>query len=269
MNKIISIFIVILLLILIIAYCQYDHGLAPLPAKLAARVIFRNSPPENTQGIYLVVAPEFPPHAINELFQSPNSLPLDQDTVYTEMELPFGHYEAVSLWWYNKETESNLADVLAMPLDYDNDFLPLSFDLTPEQPVFELDMYANWQRVNRDAAIEGTIYFKGAFPNNTLVTAIAAYLYKPEVNIHYLLWLKSIDFSIDTNPYKFHLPVRHGTVRHIAVFWLPDHAALTDFETIGIYEDPNNPGQPGKLSIKAGETVTGIDIHADWSIINP
>jgi len=55
---------------------------------------------------------------------------------------------------------------------------------------------------------------------------------------------------------------------YIAVYWLPDHAALTDFKNLGFYEDPTKPGTPGKLSIKAEETISGIDIHADWSSIN-
>ncbi len=268
-QRLIIFFWLLILFAVIILCCSYDHGIAPLPGKLAATIYFRNTAPANTQGIYLVVAPKFPPHAINELFHSPNSLPIDQDTVYTEMELPFGRYEAISLWWYNTETKSNLADVLAMPLDPENDFLPLGFDLTPEQPVYKIDLYCNWQRVDRDATIEGTVYFNGPFPDNTLVTAIAAYLYKPEANVHYLLWLKSIDFSVDDNPYHFRLPVRHGTVRYIAVFWLPEHAALTDFITVGIYEDPTNPGQPGQLSIKANETISNIDINADWSLTKP
>ena len=269
MKKIVSIILAFLFLILIIVYCEYDHGIAPLPGTVEATIIFRNEPPEDTQGIYLVVAPKFPPHAINELFHSPNSLPIDQDTVVTTMELPLGHYEAVSLWYYSTRTESNLADILAIPLDPKNNYLPLNFDITPEEPVFKTKMYANWQRVNRDAAIEGTIYFNGPFPDNTLITAIIAYLYEPEESIEFLLWMRSIDFSIDENPYKYSLPVRHGTIRHLAVYWLPEHAALTDFQVVGFYEDPNNPGQSGKLSISAGETISNIDIYADWSLIKP
>jgi hypothetical protein len=269
MKKIVSIILAVLLLILIIVYCEYDHGIAPLPGTVEATIIFRNEPPEDTEGIYLVVAPKFPPHAINELFHSPNSLPTDQDTVVTTMELPYGHYEAVSLWFYSTRTESNLADILAIPLDPENNYLPLNFDITKEEPVFKTKMYANWQRVNRDAAIEGTIYFNGPFPENTLITAIIAYLYEPEESIEFLLWMRSIDFSIDDNPYQYRLPVRHGTIRHLAVYWLAEHAALTDFQVVGFYEDPNNPGQSGELRISAGETISNIDINADWSLIKP
>jgi hypothetical protein len=247
--------------------CNVDHGIAPLPGKIAVAIYFRGTPPSNTQGIYLIVTPDFPPHAINELYHSPNSLPIDQDTVYTEMELPFGHYDAVSLWWYNTETESNLADVLALPLDPNNDLKPLGFDITPENPMFEIDLYANWSRVDRDAAIEGTIYFNGPVPENTHITAVAAYQYQPEENIHYLLWLKSMDYSIDKNPYHYRLPVRHGNVNYLAVFWLPERAELPNFRTIGIYREQNNSDQPGKLSIPADTTISGIDIYADWSLI--
>lgn len=262
-------YIFFIFVVVVLTSCEYDHGIAPLPGKLATTVYFRGTPPENTQGIYLIVAPIFPPHAINELYQSPNSLPIDKDTVYTEMELPYGHYEAICLWWYSTETKSNLADVLALPLDVNNNLLPLSFDVTQEKPVFEIELYANWNRVDRDAAIEGTIYFNGPFPENTLATAVAAYQYKPVENVHYLLWLKSMDFSIDQNPYHYRLPVHHGSVNYIAVFWLPQRAKLTDFKTLAFYKDHNNPDQPAKVSLTAGQTITGIDIFADWSVIKP
>lgn len=268
MNKLLLL-LLIYLVILLLTTCHMDHGIAPLPGKVVAKIYFRGSHPPDTQGIYLIVAPVFPPHAINELYHSPNSLPIDKDTVSAEMELPCGHFDAISLWWYSTETESNLADVLALPLDPANNLMPLGFDITPEAPVFEIELYANWNRVNRDATIEGTIYFNGPFPENTHVTAVAAYQYQPKENIHYLLWLKSMDYSINKNPYPYRLPVRHGNVEYIAVFWLPERAELTNFRTIGIFEHPRNPGNPGQLSIAANETATGIDIYADWSKISP
>jgi len=251
---------------LIMLHCHVDHGLAPLPASLSVRVIFRNTPPENTQGIYLTVSPTFPPHAINEMHHLPNSLPIDRDTVETEMALPYGHYDAVALWWYSKETESNFADVLGLPLDVNNNLLPMGFELTPESPHRHMDLYANWERVSRDASVSGSIFFNGPFPENTLATAVAAYQYAPESDVHYLLWLKSMDFSVGpaslnyhaaANRYDFHLPIRHGRVNYIAVFWLPEQAGLTDFQVLGVYEQP--------LSVAAGEHRTGIDIEADWS----
>lgn len=259
----------LIFLLVLISKCSTDHGIAPLPGKIVATIYFRGIPPANTQGIYLVVAPEFPPHAINELYHSPNSLPIDKDTVYAEMELPYGHYDAVSLWWYNIETESNLADVLALPLDPGNNLMPLSFDISAENPVYEIELYANWSRVDRDATIEGTIYFNGPFPENTHITAVAAYQYEPTENIHYLLWLKSMDYSIDKNPYHYRLPVRHGNIDYLAVFWLPERADLTDFRTIGVFKNPNIPNEIGKLRVPADTIIKNIDIYADWSLINP
>ncbi len=259
---------VIFLFVTLLLYCSVDHGIAPLPGMLKVKVVFRGTPPANTEGIYLIVAPQFPPHAINELFHSPNSLPIDQDTVETQMALPYGSYDAMSLWWYNKETKSNLADVLSLPLDIHNQLLPLGFELTPEQPVFEYTMHANWNRVDRDASIEGTIYFNGPYPKNTLATAIAAYKYEPQANVHYLVFLKSMDFTVEGNPYKYKLPMSSGSVGYIAVFWLPERAALTDFRILGIYENPDFPGVPKTLMLKENEVRRGIDIHADWSVID-
>lgn len=258
------IFIGLLLMLSVIIFCRIDHGLAPLPGKLVAHVTFHGKPPKDTQGIYLIVAPKFPPHAINELYHSPNSLPIDQKYATAEMDLPYGHYDMLSIWWYSTETKSNLADWLVLPLDW-RDLMPLGFDITPAQPEFHIDLDAFWDRVDHNAAIEGTIYFNGPFPPNTMVTAVAAFSLKPETGGQFLAWLRAIDFSIGSNPYHYRLPVTDGYIQYVAVFWLPEHAALTDFSTLGFYEDPHNPGQPGYLEIDVGQTVKGIDIYADWN----
>ncbi len=256
-----------LLAALLVVGCSSDHGLAPQPGRLVVDVFFRGTPPPTTQGIYLIVAPQFPPHAINELYHSSNSLPIGRDSVRTVIDLPYGHYDAISLWWYSTETKSNLADVLALPIVQDSTGLwqPMSFDLTRSTPSSYVQLYPDWNKVNRDASLEGTITFSGPFPKNTLATAVAAYAYEPKSNIEYLTYMKSIDFSVGTNPYHYKLPIRSGTVNYVVVLWLPERAAMTGFTELGILEDPAQPGAPLKLRIKTGETRTGLDIRADWS----
>ncbi|HPG84911.1 MAG TPA: hypothetical protein PKY55_16645 [bacterium] len=256
-----------LLAALLVMGCSSDHGLAPVSGRLVVDVFFRGTPPPTTQGIYLIVAPQFPPHAINELYHSSNSLPIGRDSVRAVIDLPYGHYDAISLWWYSNETKSNLADVLALPIVQDSAGVwgAKGFDLTRNNPSDYVKLYPDWNKVNRDASLEGTITFSGPFPKNTLATAIAAYAYEPKSNIEYLLYMKSIDFSIGANPYKFKLPIRSGTVSYLVVLWLPERAAVTGFTELGFYQDPGAPGLPAKLKIKAGETRTGLDIQADWS----
>jgi len=260
-------FLIILAAAALGAGCSGDHGLAPQPGRLVVDVFFRGTPPPATQGIYLIVAPQFPPHAINELYHSSNSLPIGRDSVRAVIDLPYGHYDAISLWWYSTETKSNLADVLALPIIQDSAGVwgAKGFELTRSNPSEYVKLYPDWNKVNRDASLEGTITFSGPFPKNTLATAIAAYAYEPESNIEYLLYMKSIDFSIGTNPYRYKLPIRSGTVNYVVVLWLPERAAMTGFTELGILEDPAQSGTPLKLKIKAGETRTGLDIQADWS----
>ncbi len=253
-------------LIVLIA-CSVDHGIAPLPGRLQVDVSFRGEAPPNTQGVYLIVAPQFPPHAINELYQVPNSLPLDQKSVTTFIDLPYGHYDAFALWWYSKDTKSNLADMLAMPLDYTNYYLPMGFDITRENPVVKKSLIADWNSVNRDATLKGTVRFNAPFPANTLAVAVAAFKFIPEAPVHFLIYLKSIDFGVNENPYDFVLPVRRGTTGYIAVYWLPENAALMDFKRIGLYSEPGAPDQPASVSLASGETLGGIDIEADWEKI--
>ena len=246
--------------------CNVDHGLAPLPGTLVLTVKFIGTAPAKTQGIYVTVAPHFPPHAINEVYHSPNSLPIDRDSVYTEIVLPYGHYDSIALWWYSNEVEANLADVLSIPYDPWK-LEPRGFDITPETPVYVMPITVNWANVDRDAAIEGTVTFSGPFPDDTEITAVAAYKKKPEKKFEYLLYLKSIDFSIDKNenPYHYRLPVVSGSVQYVAVFWLPDKAGLTDFRTVGFYRDPNDPDKPKRLNPAKGQEIKNIDIYADWS----
>lgn len=271
-------FPIIFILVICLFQCDIYHGLAPLPGKLTVKVTFRGEPPPNTEGIYLIVMPQFPPQAINQLYHSSNSLPINQDTVYTEIPLPYGHYEAYSLWWYSLETESNLADVLALKTvtDENLDLIPDFFDITPENPVVEKSLPANWNWVTRNSVIEGTIHFSGLFPENTMAMAIAAYTYEPKEDIDYLRFLKAIDFGVGPESrnydskkmtYTYRLPLRHGEVKYLAIFWLPERADLTDFVTIGFYQDSLNPNIPGILTIPPDTTLSNIDVYADWSNI--
>ncbi len=249
--------------------CNVDHGLAPLPGRLELTVIFRNEPPSDTQGIYLTVMPDFPPRAINEVFHSPNSLPIDQDTVRTEIVLPYGDYSAIALWWYSTQVESNLADILAIPIDFTGGLKPLGFTLSEDNPIESMIVRANWEKVNRDAAIEGTIYFDEPFPENTDITAVAAFKTEPQSDIDYLIQLKSIDLSVpqDVKSYKYRLPVKNGSVGYVGVFWLGQRGDLNDFMSVGEYRDPRDSTKIGILRPDAGETITGVDIHVDWSRI--
>ncbi|MBN2104851.1 hypothetical protein JW835_12495 [bacterium] len=261
---------IIIFFILSQSACEVDHGLAPVPGRLRAQVAFRGNPPEDTQGVYLIVAPEFPPHAINELFQSPNSLPLNQDTVWTEIDLPYGHYEAYGLWWYSKDTRSNLADILAMPFD-GMTFEPLGFTISKEEPFVERHLNANWENMNRDAAIRGTVYFEGEFPENTAVTAVAAFNQKPLSVVFYLVWLKSIDMTVEkgVKQHNFILPIKSGYVGYIAIFWLAENAPLYDVQIIGEAMDPDRPGELWKKAVKPDSTLSGVEIFVDWEQVKP
>lgn len=260
----------ITLLFILYSGCDVDHGLEPLPGKLRTKVIFRGDKPADTQGVYMIVAPEFPPHAINELFQSPNSLPLEQDTVWTEIDLPYGHYEAFGLWWYSKDTRSNLADILTMPFDGITGE-PLGFTLTSEEPIIERTLHANWDNMNRDASIEGTVYFQGDFPKNTDLTAVAAFYTVPQTVVHYLVWLKSIDITVETGTksHNFVLPIKSGYVGYIAIFWLAENTSLRDIQIVGEAKDPKNPAKLWQKTVKMDSTVKGVEIFVDWNEVKP
>lgn len=265
------VFLCLLPILFLLSCSNDDHGIAPLPGALELQLKFYSKQiPEDTQGVYLFVAPKFPPHAINEMFMSPNSLPLGQDTIYTTMNLPYGHYEAIGLWWYNKKTISNLADAynLKSVARIDTQYV-YQFDITKEEPVHSTDMWVDLRQMNRDAFIEGTITFNGPFPKDTYAVAIAAYHSRiPTAKIDYLALLESMDFSIGENPYHYKLPIKSSNrIVYLVVFWLSETGGLDDFQTLGFYQDPKKPGIPGEIKLKSGKTATGIDILADWNNI--
>ena len=259
-------------IILLIIGCDIDHGIEPLNGRLEAKIIFSGKPPENTEGIYLTVAPIFPPHAINEMFHSPNSIPLNQDTVEASLDLPYGHYEALIIWWYSKETKSNLADILSIVPD--NYGKPQSFDLTKESPVFRFNKLKLTPAIlDRPSTLKGKITFNGPFPSNTWVTTVVAYWHEPVKDVDYLTLLKSIDFSVGpssdnfdpaTNTYTYTLPVQNSVpIGYIAVFWLPEQAGITDFRVLGTYDFSSIPGK--EFNFREATVMDSLDIQADWS----
>ena len=271
MKKIIPALLVFIFLGLLFR-CSTDHGLEPVKGRLEARIIFSGDPPANTEGIYLAVAPVFPPHAINELYHSPNSLPLDQDTVEVSLDLPYGHYDAFIIWWYGKDTKSNLADILSIVPD--NTGNPQSFDLTEESPVYRFNkLRLSPEILDRPSALKGTITFNGPFPDNTWATAVVAYSAEPVSDLDYIVRLKSIDFSVGptsenfdaaTSTYTYNLPIQNKiSIKHIAVFWLPEQAGITDFRVLGTYDFSNQPD--GEFVFEEPTTVDSLDIFADWN----
>ncbi|MBN1782855.1 hypothetical protein JW948_17100 [bacterium] len=257
--------IICLCILALLFGCDVDHGLEPMPGRLEVKAMFRGTPPADTQGAYLIVAPQFPPRAINELFQSPNSLPVGQDTVLTGIDLPYGHYEAYGLWWYSKDTRSNLADLLYLPMDLLTGE-PIGFDITPEQPLVQRTMKPNWDNMNRDASIRGTVHFLGDFPQESDITAVAAFHAEPKSVIHYLVWLKSIDITIEpgVKSHDFILPVKSGQIGYIAIFWLPKNAPIYDIQIVAECYDPDHPDEFWEKVLAPGETVEGVQINVDW-----
>lgn len=262
-------FVILLSVFLLVQSCVSDYGVEPLPGMVRGKIIYRGERPEETQGAYLIVAPQFPPHAINELYHSPNSVDTWRDTVEYEMALPYGSYEAIGLWWYGKTSRSNLADILALPLDPFHEFKPKGFQLTPENPEYTINLYANWAVVDRDGAIEGTVRFDGPYPPNTEATAVAAYADVPSKSSDYIVLLRSLDFSVTGNPFHYRLPVRHGTYKYVVVFWLAKRASLTDFKTLGFYRQLERPERPGRVKVEPGRAAKGVDIYASWENLQP
>lgn len=127
-----------------------------------------------------------------------------------------------------------------------------------------------------DSFISGTITYVGAWPDTTEWVRVAAFRRVPQSTMEILL--NPPTFS-DTLPrfvrsYNYKLKVPAGRYEWIVLAWKPvlkiysskDYGGL---DTLGIYFDPANPTRYGVVNVAEGQTITGIDIIADFSWLTP
>jgi hypothetical protein len=228
--------------------------------------------PKNTDEIRVALAKDFPPSNFLELLVSEKILVDASETVTSQivsydMQVPLGDYEAAFVIWKELGQSWRITDIVGAY----GDLATFQFEkitLTDEDPVADsVDIDINLNRVNRNAKIEGHIEFIGEWPVNTAAVALVAFktldISKalPEIAI--------LPKNVDAYDYQIKLNADSTgtTLELVSVAWLPEGANLLDFKFLGVYSDPDSPEVPVKVVIKPGETVTGIDIVADFANI--
>ncbi len=237
--------------------------------------MYTGDAPRRTDEIRLAAAYNFPPKDINELLFS-EQIPYDQDTVDYELYLPQGEYEVIALIWKEKNRSWNISDLIGV---YGGSFIgdqlvPTYQPITipNKQTVLKgIDIQANLNRVNRNAAIEGEILFEGDWPKDTGAIGIGAFTGIPEQGNVIDYFFKSIDinYSIPTFVTRTAYQLRvHATdtLKYLAVLWIDKEYDLGALQDIGFYRDSLDPSSPGVVVIPENlNRIENIDILVDFS----
>ena len=260
--------------LLIHLHCNIDHGLEPIHSKIGGEITFIGDIPPRTDEVRVAVIKDFPPRAINELLFS-DQIPFAEDAVAWEIYMPPGRYAAVVVVWKEKNQSWNLSDIIGL---YGGTFVGdmliptyLPVTIPDETSVIDtVDIQANLNRVNRDAAIEGTVTFTGEWPQNTGIVGIGAFVDTPEPGnlIDYYFNNVALDYTIPlfVSEYTYRLRVAStlGTLGYVSVIWIDASFDLTSIKDIGFYRDPENPDLPGSVPLTYNMTTSGIDITVNF-----
>jgi len=254
--------------------CRIDHGLEPIYSKIGGKIFFNGEIPRYTDEVRAVVVKEFPPKSVNQLLFS-DMIPYQQDTADYEIYLPEGTYDMVAVIWKEHNRSWNISDIIGLyGGTFVGDILIPTFKpvtVPHEYAVLDtIDIEANFNRVNRDAAIEGTVTFVGQWPENSGAIGVGAFREIPEKGNFIDYYFKSvyIDYGVATFVEKDDYLLRvHGgdTLKCIAVLWIDNTFDLTTIQDIGFYKDPQHPDQPGTVIVPKDSTLTGIDITVNFS----
>jgi hypothetical protein len=208
--------------------------------------------------------------------------------------VPKGEYAAVFAIWKEEDKSFNPADIIGLYGDlFTGEPIPVS--ITDDHMVAEnTDIEIDFAKVLRNAKIEGRIdYVKNgapapaeAWPSNTGVVAMGVFREipagfsqnnfdiqamnssRPFVPDDFNLLLTFEVLPVRVQQYEYRLRVSPADVKLVALFWLPEGDILTvinRIQVLGFYRDPNSPQLPGQFTIGENQTVSGIDITAEFA----
>ncbi len=267
--------IAVLAAVAALSSCQVDHGLYPADYQIRGQVIFfAGQPPANTERVEVFALKEFPPKDPQNFLYLGQSGALDYskgDTVPYAIPVSPTSYDLVGVLWKEKGRDWNLTGLMGIYTGGLQSFLPARVVVSKEHPVADgIDIFANWEVVNKDASISGTIHYSGAWPKETSLVLLAVYRVRPASEFQYLLF-ENVDYAqpvfVDSSSYR--LRVGAGLYNFVALFWVPrTMRSLADLVTLGFYRDPSDPSRPGTVSVASGSEATNVDIYVDFATVS-
>lgn len=270
-NIVIGLFTIVLLLWL---GCEIDHGLYPIRYAIKGKVIFlKGEPPANTDRVEVFALKEFPPKDPQNFLYLGQSGPLDYkrgNEIEYEIQVSRTTYQLIGVLWKEKGQDWSLTGLLGFYTGGFQSIFPDSVVITKEHPEAEnVNIYANWEVVSKDATISGNIYYAGTWPDDTQLVLLAIYPKKPVTEFQYLMF-ENVDYSqpIEVESSSYRLKVNGGIYNYVVIYWVGKSIKkLTDLVELGFYESPQNPGQPGRVEVRSGSTAERIDIYVDFNKI--
>lgn len=257
--------------------CDIDHGLKPPETRISGYVIFDGPPPPpSVAEVRVVAAKRFPPVNLTSDVIFSNQLKFNRDpsrtrpdTVAFEIITAPGSYPATGALWREGGQAWELTNVLGIYTD-PLQLAPKVITIDEQNPVFDdVVIESNWQLANRNAFIEGEITFRGEWPQNTELLALAVFPIVPNPqNPLQFLTLQALDIAIPTfssTPFRYRTRVPAGTHRFIAVFWKGRGSGLLDIRAIGFHRCAGDTLVPRAVVVADSTTASGSDIIVDLS----
>ncbi len=251
-----------------------DHGLEAnfFKGTVQGELQISSVVPAATDELRVALVQDFPPASLQGLVTS-DVIAVNKDTsvkmqtVPFALDAPLGEYEAAIVLWKALDQSFILTDIVGIFGNLER-FELTPIRLTEQTPVqAEVNIPLDLSRVNRTAAISGRIDFEGAWPANTSIVALVVLKSLADLTNGIPPAISFVPRDTQSLSYRVGLaPDRYSAV---LVAWLPvGEFNLANIRVLGFFEDPAQRGLPAPVTVGDGETVTNIDITADFANIN-
>jgi len=279
-----------LVLSLIATSCDYDHGIDPIRTKIKGNIVFAGAYPGNISEARLVVVKKLPPENLTtDVISEPLSFnrgkqPGVNDTVNYELLVEPGVYPIAGVLFRPSGEALNIANIMGLYLKINRD-LTIDTKIEVDQPPGKdsVNIFANWDLARRDAAITGTIDFKGQWRLDTNFFVLACYSNIPKSSLEFFTeWISagkaafqlvfqstpvdSLRYSVRVNS-QLGDGADRGKYKFTALFWIGKTSNLADIRAIGFYRCDNDSTFPRFAASVKDSTISGIDFSADFSTL--
>ena len=257
--------------------CDIEHGLAPIQTKIRGIVVFDGPPPgSNVAEVRVAATKNFPPQNLTTDLLYSNQLQFNRDpnrvgpdTVAFEISAPPGTYPAIGVLWREGGKSWEITNIIGIYTDLAV-LAPKEVVVDEQTPIVDdVSIFGDWQLARRNAFLEGDIHFKGEWPPDSEILALAVFPIVPDPNNQLeFLTLQALDFAIPKfreEPFHYRTRIPAGTFKFIAVFWKGKSSGIFDIRAIGFHSCPNDSTAPKTVVVPDGGTVTGVDITVDLS----
>lgn len=254
--------------------CELDQGIGPSETRITGRVVFIDtaSRPDNIDEVRVVATASLPPAGFGDVYFS-DPVRFDTNAATYEISAPLGVYSAIGVLWKPRGRDwsfTNLLGIYGLELPFN--VAIKSVELTKEQPIAQqVDLYALWNFAQFDARIEGEVTIRGAWPSDTEIVLIGAFIDVPDLgDVGSLLASLGglplpVSNGLGQRPYG--IAVRNGEYKFIALFWKGKNIGWEDIKLLGFYRNPQDETRPGSVVLPPAGGVSGINFVADFSTL--